>query len=148
MSRSLPRHRFNLLSAGIGDDLQAPPFNSAPCAFDREPDVDVITYWVRELDAAQGDHNWLAARFLESGEFTQSFGHYASLSDAEFVDLMYGNVLGRAGESDGVSYWLETLESGANRGNVLGAFSESVENQAGVLPEIAGGVLLGVEVFG
>ena len=37
MSRSLPRHRFNLLSAGIGDDLQAPPFNSAPCAFDREP---------------------------------------------------------------------------------------------------------------
>lgn len=117
-------------------------------AFDRAPDLDGITYWVRQLDAAEGDNAWLAARFLESEEFSQSFGNYATLSDQAFVDLMYQNVLGRDGEAGGVAYWMATLAGGANRANVVSAFAESLENQAAVAPELVGGIALGLDVFG
>lgn len=129
------------------DGVAGQSYRLYEASFDREPDLGGITYWVRELDAGLGDHNWLAARFLESDEFTQSFGHYASLTDEAFLALLYQNVLDREGEAGGIDYWLKTLESGANRANVLGAFAESAENQANVALDIAGGITLGLELL-
>ena len=57
-------------------------------------------------------------------EFGQTYGN---LNDAEFVDLVYRNVLGRAPEPQGNVFWLQALQQGLLRGQVMTQFSESDE---------------------
>nr|WP_305852518.1 ExeM/NucH family extracellular endonuclease [Verticiella sp. GG226] len=116
-------------------------------AFDRAPDLGGVSYWTRALDGAEGDVTWLARGFLASDEFTQSFGQYQSLSNDAFIDLLYANVLGREAEDGGASYWLDALESGMARENLLASFSESGENRINLAGQTANGILLDVDTF-
>ena len=93
--------------------------------FKRPPDPDGFTYWKRQLESGRGLIN-AALKFARSSEFTRTYG---SLSNAAFVDLVYQNVLGRAGDASGRSYWITRLDRGTkNRGEVMINFSESTEN--------------------
>ena len=84
--------------------------------------------------------NAVAQGFVNSAEFKAVYG--ASPTNAEIVIRFYDNVLGRAAESGGYNYWLGVLDSGnANVAGVLAAFSESPENQAGVIGVIGNGIL-------
>ncbi len=91
--------------------------------FLRDPDQGGYLYWRRSLLNGIG----LAAIsdfFAESPEF---LGRYGDLSDAQFVDQIYGNVLGRPADADGRAYWIGQLAAGVTRGQVMLAFSESNE---------------------
>ena len=95
-----------------------------PAAFGRAADDGGLDYWV----AAYRDGLPLGAVanvFVGSDEFTARYG---APSDSSFVDLLYANVLGRAADPSGKSYWLDQLAGGAPRGAVLLAFSESAEH--------------------
>jgi len=116
-------------------------------AFDRAPDLGGVSYWTRALDVAEGDLTWLARGFLASEEFTDSFGEYQSLSNDAFIDLLYTNVLGREAEDGGATYWLDELEGGMARENLLASFSESGENRINVAGQTANGILLDVDTF-
>lgn len=87
--------------------------------FLRLPDSDGFEYWV--------EHEWdgvsIAAYFANSAEFKARYG---SLTDAEFVDLVYDNVLGRAGEQAGVNYWNGVLRT-EPRSTVIVGFADSAE---------------------
>jgi len=54
---------------------------------------------------------------------------YGSLDNQSFVQQLYQNVLGRAGESSGVQGWTGLLDAGGTRAQVLVSFSDSVENK-------------------
>ena len=66
----------------------------------------------------------VAESFVRSPEFTQT---YANLSNSEFVELLYNNVLNRASDSMGLNSWTERLEQGATRAELLVGFSQSPE---------------------
>ncbi len=56
------------------------------------------------------------------------------------MDLLYANVLGRAGETNGRGFWVDSLDNGSRRADVLAAFSESAENKAGTAGLVRNGI--------
>jgi hypothetical protein len=67
--------------------------------------------------------------FLDSGEFKAKFG--SNLTDAEFVDKMYTNVLLRSADTGGLNAWVGALNSGQiTRAQVALSFLDSVEFQS------------------
>jgi hypothetical protein len=107
-------------------------------ALDRLPDQGGFNFWV---GAVQHGHalSELAQGFIASGEFQARFGDAAS-SNGAFVDQLYLNVLGRAGEAGGRDFWVGSLDGGASRADVLAAFSESAENKAGTAALVRNGI--------
>lgn len=107
-------------------------------AFDRTPDLEGLGYWIRELDRGQDFGAVVAASFIASEEFIRLNG--ANTSNTQFVNLLYQNVLHRAGEPDGVAYWLSELNAGGARSNMLASFAVSAENVSNVAPFISDGI--------
>ncbi len=111
-------------------------------AFDRDPDLAGLSFWVGMRDEGERDLIATAKDFLFSEEFTARFGNVQQMSNADLVDLLYQNVLDRDGEAAGVAYWQSMLEQGMSREHALVLFSESLENHQSVDVEIVGGVRL------
>ena len=108
-------------------------------ALDRLPDQAGLNFWIGAVQGGQ-PLSALASGFLASNEFQSRFGG-AATPNAAFVDQLYQNVLGRAGEAAGRDFWLNTLNSGAaTRADVLVAFSESAENKAGTAALVQNGI--------
>ena len=107
-------------------------------AFDRLPDQSGLNFWINALQDGR-PLSLLAEGFLSSPEFAARFGEVAG--NGAFVDRLYINVLGRAGEGEGRAFWVGALDGGAlGRADVLVAFSESVENRAGTAALLRDGV--------
>jgi hypothetical protein len=105
-------------------------------AFDRAPDKAGIGYWIGQMDDGLSLQQ-VARGFLNSSEFATLYG--ASPTDSVFVNKLYQNILHRAADAAGIDYWLGVLSGGADRANVLVAFSEGAENQAAALQVIGNG---------
>ncbi len=92
--------------------------------FEREPDAAGLEFWL----AARADGlplTDIAASFVNAPEFVATYG---DLSDGEFINLVYRNVLGRTPDAGGFDFWLAQLTSGAvDRAGLMVEFSESVE---------------------
>jgi hypothetical protein len=79
------------------------------------------------LDKGVVDKIALAAGFTGSAEFQTRYG--TNLSTADFVTLLYNNVLGSGPDAGGLKDWVDTIDvRGASRELVLYGFSESTEN--------------------
>jgi hypothetical protein len=90
----------------------------------RHPDRSGLQYWIGQRASGKGLF-WIANFFASSAEFRTRYG---SLSDRQFVELVYTNVLGRLGEQSGMDFWTAELASGRRtRGAVMVGFSESSE---------------------
>ena len=126
----------------IGRLLTAPEFEVrvAPVArlywayFDRIPDTEGLLHWIGETADNGATLDTVSQAFAGSEEFR---GTYGSLSDGEFVQLVYRNVLDRAPDADGQSYWNERLASGGStRGQVMTGFSESPEYRVSLASKV------------
>ncbi|MQA18324.1 DUF4214 domain-containing protein [Rugamonas rivuli] len=106
-------------------------------AFNRLPDQEGLGFWIRALDAGFGFYD-VAQNFLISSEFAKTYG--TNLSDQQFVELLYHNILHRDPDAGGEAYYLHALSIGATRAVVLGSISESPENQLGVVGQITNGI--------
>lgn len=113
-------------------------------AFARTPDTAGVSYWVSQVDQGLSLTD-LAQNFIGSAEFQSIYG--ASPTASAIVTGFYTNVLGRAPDASGLSYWLGVLQSGTSEANLLVSFSESAENQAIVAPVIASGISLAPSYF-
>ncbi|MBS1848381.1 MAG: trypsin-like serine protease, partial [Actinobacteria bacterium] len=93
--------------------------------FLRDPDASGMNFWWGAIN--NGWTLWgVANYFAQSPEFISRYG---SLTNTQYVDLLYQNVLGRAADPGGEAFWTQQLTSGAmNRGQVMVGFSESNEN--------------------
>jgi len=107
-------------------------------AFNRTPDLEGLGYWIGRMDIGDSLKE-VAKSFVNSAEFKLVYG--ASPTNAQIVTRFYDNVLHRAAESGGYNYWLGALNSGQDTvAEVLASFSESPENQAGVIGVIGNGI--------
>ena len=92
--------------------------------FLRIPDYAGLQFWINYVRAGHG-LNEVSDSFATSPEFISTYG---SLSNSQFVSLLYNNVLGRAADSAGLAFWTDQLDRGAmTRGQVMMGFSESAE---------------------
>ncbi|KAB1074289.1 DUF4214 domain-containing protein [Methylobacterium planeticum] len=67
----------------------------------------------------------IAQSFLNSPEYASL--HPTAQDDAQYVDSLYLNALGRSAEANGEEYWLSALSHGASRAEVAIAIAESPE---------------------
>lgn len=79
----------------------------------------------------------LANAFVASAEFQARFG---ALNNQSFVEQLYQFALGRTGDPGGIAGWVNALNGGMSRGQVVVGFSESPENQLRTAATLAAGL--------
>ena len=108
-------------------------------AFGREPDALGFEIQLNALEAGVSIEE-LAARFIASAEFTNTYG---TLTDRQFIDRLYLNALNRNGDSDGINSWLVYLANGGTRADLMLIFAESAEHRAISWSTLAEGLWVG-----
>ena len=85
--------------------------------------------WPNQFGSRKNSIRVVASSFLGSAEFKERYG--SDVTDEQFVNTLYQNVLGRDADSGGLDYWLKALGSGnETRYEALLGFAESPENKA------------------
>jgi hypothetical protein len=109
-------------------------------AFNRTPDNGGLKYWIQQMDGGK-KLSEVASGFIASNEFKSLYG--LNPSNDQFVAKLYNNVLGRAPDASGFNYWVGMLNNKhIDMTSTLVNFSESPENQAGVIGVIQNGIEL------
>jgi Domain of unknown function (DUF4214) len=86
-----------------------------------------LNYWTRVLREGT-PITTIATAFATAPEFVIRYGN---LTNRGYVEQLYLNVLGRAGDAGGVGFWTGQLDNTVlSRGALLAAFSESPEFKA------------------
>ncbi len=94
----------------------------------RLPNPDGLKYWIEKYSSGENDSRVVASSFLASDEFKQRYGE--NVSNENYVNTLYVNVLGRDYDQAGYNYWLGNLNNGVEtRYELLLGFSESLENK-------------------
>ncbi len=90
--------------------------------FNRVPDADGLEYWIGRYSAGM-TINQIAEAFYAAGVGASSVtGFSAEMSNADFVNRIYTNVLGRTdgADAEGLAYWSGALASGKeSRGSLV-----------------------------
>ncbi|MBJ3774417.1 DUF4214 domain-containing protein [Acuticoccus mangrovi] len=119
------------------EDNAAVALRMYDAAFGRDPDLVGFNTWIEQLDSGLTVEE-MADSFAASAEFTKTYG---SLSNEEFVEQLYLNVLDREGNESGIAAWTSQLDSGnMDRGEVLARFSESQEHINKFSDEVEAGI--------
>ena len=107
-------------------------------AFNRTPDNGGLKYWIGIMDSGVS-LSTVSSGFIGSAEFQKLYG--TNPTNEHFVTKLYDNVLHRTPDSGGYKYWVDLLNKGGiDKINALVNFSESNENQAGVIGVIQNGI--------
>ncbi len=81
----------------------------------RDPDVPGSIYWISQTRGGSNPDD-LAYGFAQSAEFSARYG---TLSNAEFLTLLYSNMLDRLPDQDGFNYWLQLMNEGLSQHAVV-----------------------------
>jgi len=107
--------------------------------FNRTPDAGGLGYWIAQVDKGANIITSVGASFVASPEFVAKYG--SNPTNVSYIDNLYQNVLHRAGDSGGITYWNQQLNSGAaTKAFVLEQFATLAEGAALVAPTIAHGI--------
>jgi Ca2+-binding RTX toxin-like protein len=108
-------------------------------AFNRAPDTAGMGYWIAEKDGGANIVTTIAQGFVNSPEFIAKYG--TNPSNSSYVNNLYLNVLGRAGEAGGVAYWIGEMDAGrVSKAQALVYFATLPEGAGNVAPLIANGI--------
>ncbi|UCF93496.1 MAG: DUF4214 domain-containing protein [Desulfobacterales bacterium] len=126
---------FRVLMAAIfGDDPGSPARNLVNDLYrgfhSRLPDTAGFQGWVNRMQAAMGQGEQavrdlalqIALGFLQSEEYV-----LRDRSDAQFLEDLYNGILRRGAQKAEVDGWLEYMQGGMTREEVLGQFIRSLE---------------------
>ena len=121
---SIERIQFvdGYFATGTADNA-AKVYRIYQAALGRDPDANGLGNWVRAMEKGTSLQS-IGDGFLNSPEFVGRFG---TGSNADFVNLLYKNVLHRAPDAKGLNDWVHFIESGHSRTEALTGFSESAE---------------------
>lgn len=109
-------------------------------SFARAPDEGGFRYWVDQSNKGI-DFNSFASSFISSAEFKSKYG--TDVSNTQYVDLLYQNVLDRLPDAEGQAFWTNKLQTAAlTRQDVLLSFANSPEDIAKTAPNTDNGYWL------
>lgn len=109
-----------IANSDIADQI----FRLYQATLDRNPDAGGYANWTGKLANKEMSIVEIASGFVNSQEFQNVYG---SLSNQEFVTLLYNNVLDRAPDDNGLANWTSQLDGGRSRESVVVGFSNSAE---------------------
>ncbi|HRD49593.1 MAG TPA: DUF4214 domain-containing protein [Candidatus Contendobacter sp.] len=100
-------------------------------AFGRVPDYDGFTYWLNNFKTVSaGNTLLLSQQFYNSAEFAARIGgDPTTLTDSDYVLALYQNVLGRPGDFNGATYWVNWLTAAEAAGGNTDAAKDAARNQ-------------------
>lgn len=102
--------------------------------FNRIPDAEGLAYWIDQLNLGQGI-NSIAETFYQAGiQYSSLTGFSSGMSNADFIHVVYRNVLGRSegADSAGLTYWSGELAAGrATRGSLVSTILDSAHTFKG-----------------
>jgi Bacterial Ig-like domain/Domain of unknown function (DUF4214) len=102
--------------------------------FNRVPDADGLEYWIGQFKNGQTIKS-IADSFYSAGlNYSSLTGYTAGMNNADFVNVVYRNVLGRTGGADaeGLAYWTTELASGReSRGSLVSSILTAAHNFKG-----------------
>jgi len=108
-------------------------------AFNRAPDTGGMGYWLAQKDNGVDLVSSIAQGFINSPEFIAKYG--TNPSNASYINNLYQNVLGRAGDAGGVAYWNQEMDAGrVSKAAALVAFATLPEGASLVANLIANGI--------
>jgi hypothetical protein len=118
-------HVANVLERCEAEHRIEPVARLYQAALVRTPDISGLRFWVnRSRNGTQ--LRSIASSFAGSREFQRRYG---SLTNRQYVQQIYQNVLGRPGDPSGIAFWTKRLDTRKEtRGGVLAGFSESAEH--------------------
>ncbi len=113
----------------IADITMAPPrrdsagsiYRSFHVAHQRRPDLTEIRAWLRRWEAG-ADTETIIGELLESPEWADTHG---TLTDAEFIEVLYRNARGRPPTAGVRNYWTRQLAGGRARASMAAYFVDS-----------------------
>jgi hypothetical protein len=114
-------------------------------AFARVPDGQGVAYHVNDIEINGLSLHQVAQNFLASEEFSVKYG--VNLSDTDYINALYQNVLARSGAESEVNFYIKNFSKELSdpgymdRGSALIGFSESPENISLVASQIENGIL-------
>jgi Ca2+-binding RTX toxin-like protein len=104
--------------------------------FNRPYDPDGLSFWTNRI--ANGENiRYVAESFAQSSEFQTQYGN---LSDRDFVAQLYRSALRREGQDNDLQFWVDYINRGGTRGDVLLGLSESAEHHAITAGALARGI--------
>lgn len=85
--------------------------------FNRIPDADGMNYWITQISEGMSINQIADSFYAAAVKFSDQTGYTASMSNDDFVRLVYKNVLGRTGNTAppdaDVHYWSQGLNDGS-----------------------------------
>ena len=125
------------IDVGVGQNA-GEAYRLYQAAFNRAPDQAGLDNWITQLDKGTSIIS-VANAFINSAEFGSIYG--SNLSNSALVNALYSNVLHRAADASGSAYWINALNNGTSRAQVLELFSESPENVGNTASLIGQGIV-------
>jgi hypothetical protein len=108
-------------------------------ALDRPAESAGLGFWIYQLDHGLTLDDMVQDIINTQPEFIQKYG--SNPTDAQFVNLLYANVLHRSPDAAGYDFWLKALTNhDTTHVGIVKFFSESPENQAQVIGTIQDGI--------
>jgi hypothetical protein len=102
--------------------------------FNRVPEADGLAYWIGDMKSGN-TINAIADIFYEGGlAYSELTDFTANMSNADFVNVIFRNVLGRpeGADAEGLAYWsTELLEGRASRGSLVSFILDSAHSFKG-----------------
>lgn len=104
--------------------------------FNRIPDADGLSYWADQLKDGQSITQVGESFYGAAVQYASLTGYSADMSNADFVRVVYKNVLGRSGSNAppdaDVNYWAEEIAGGrATRGSLISTMLDSAHSFKG-----------------
>lgn len=92
--------------------------------FNRVPDASGLSYWIDQFKGGQTLEQIGSSFYNAAIQYSSLTGYTSTMSNADFVRLIYGNVLGRSGSNapatNDVNYWANNIATGQDtRGTLI-----------------------------
>ncbi|MFA7383426.1 MAG: DUF4214 domain-containing protein, partial [Desulfurivibrionaceae bacterium] len=91
--------------------------------YNRTPDEAGFNFWYSAISSGAKSLNDISAAFATHPQFVIEFG---GLTNQAFVEKLYTNMLGNAGDAGGVAFWTAALDSGMSKSDLVTDFVQSV----------------------
>ncbi|OWW20407.1 hypothetical protein AYR66_13845 [Noviherbaspirillum denitrificans] len=104
--------------------------------FNRVPDADGLAYWIDQLKAGQSIDQIAESFYSAAVLYSSLTGYSSSMSNSDFVRVIYKNVLGRSGSNAppdaDVQYWAGELAAGrSTKGGLIRTMLNSAHSFSG-----------------
>ncbi len=102
--------------------------------FNRVPDADGLNYWIAQRKSGVS-FDVIAQSFYSAALlYSTQTGYSASMTNEDFVRVIYKNVLGRSGDTappdQDVQYWASELKSGRSKASMVGVMLNAAHSFA------------------